>query len=139
MVPIPSGMRVIVIRVEEESAGAWRTSHSVLPVIGIQQTSVSHYVRPEPAPVHQSPSLMESHGWEFRHVETRFAPVFLNAEGRISATDPDDPCWCIVPPETSDEQVRTIAESLKANEVQRLERETRIENTDELECEVEDD
>lgn len=78
---------------------------------------------------------MEPHGWEFRHAGTRYAPVFLNAEGRISSIDPDDPWWWIVPPETSDAQVGSVAESLKANKLQRLEHERRIENTEVREVE----
>jgi hypothetical protein len=135
---VPAGMQVILARASW-IAGAWTAAHEVLPVVAIQPTVVHHYSHAKVAPVHPIPSLMEKHGWDFQRIETRYAPVFITAEGKLAVADPDDPSWLLVPPGVPNERIEVLAETLKAQEIARQEAEWRIEQQDEAADEVEED
>jgi hypothetical protein len=126
VIPVPPGTRVILVRAKEAD-GAWASSHEVLKVIGIQPMAVQHYARQEAAPIHPNPALLEKHGWQYVHLEMRYSPIFITARGKIAGIDPDDPRWYLVDPDVPEAQVQSLAEQLKAQEVERQEIEKRVE------------
>lgn len=136
--PAPVGLRIIRVKAREAGAG-WAVGHEVLRVVGIQPAVVYHYTREQEAPVHPDPALMDKDGWKFEHLEVRYAPVVITAEGRVAGLDPEDPRWCLVDPDASNDRVEIVAEALKAREVERQALERRIEEEEEVGREVEED
>lgn len=138
VLPATGGMRVLVVR-SRQVGGVWETTHDVLAVVGIQPITIHHYFIEATAPVHPDPILMEKHGWTYRHLEMRYAPVFITPEGRLSGIDPDDPRWSLISPEFTTEQIQALAVSLQTREVERQALERRIEEEEEIASDIEED
>ncbi|HEX8202195.1 MAG TPA: hypothetical protein VF590_17090 [Isosphaeraceae bacterium] len=126
VIPVAPGTRMILVRAREVD-GAWTTSHEVLRVLGIQPMVVQHYSREKAAPIHPNPTLLEKHGWQYAHLELRYAPIYITPAGKIAGVNPDDPRWYLIDPAVPEAEVGRLAERLMAQEVERQELEKRVE------------
>lgn len=139
MIPAPPGSRIILVQTQEQ-AGTLATTYDVLHVVGFQGMCVYHYAADHVVPVHPTPALMHQQGWNYKHLEIRYAPVFINREGKLTMVEPEDPRWSLVDAEMPAERVEALAEALRTKEIRRQDLELRIENeTDEQGSEVEED
>ena len=137
-VAAPPGLRAI--RVRNVPVGEARTiAHDLLRVVALQPTIVRHYAGDSVAPVHPDPALLAAQGWTYRHLEMRYAPVVIDADGRLEALDPDDPRWSLVDPDTPEARIEAIAEGLKAREVDRQLAERAAEQAEARDVEIEGD
>lgn len=139
MIAAPPGTRVILVQTLERE-GTLVTSYDVLHVVGFQGMRVYHYAAERVLPVHPTRVLMHRQGWKYKHMEMRYAPIFIDREGSLSMVEPDDPRWALVDSEMPAERVEALGEALRAKEIRRQDIERQIENeTDEQGREVEED
>jgi hypothetical protein len=130
LVQAPWGLRLLLVRVENKD-GAWLAEHDVLKVVGIQPILAHHYAKETVAPVHPTADLMDKHGWRFEHLEMRYAPLYIDSEGKLATAVPDDPAWRLIEPDTPDDRVESLAQTLKTREVERRALERQIEEQEE--------